>query len=292
MIIEVVGGIGNQVWLYLLGQSIGRIRKGTTLYDLTHLDRGHSNHGENLFDSLGVEVPRSGKLTPHERILFGARQLLKTDKFLHPLFPSLHEQFNDPKTFKELISLSENMRVRGFFQRLSYIHEEEEKKLGDELRRKTNLLEPEIIDELVRTDVTTVHLRGGDYYSNPHLGVIPPQTYQSFLKEDQILSATERFLVFTNDEDYAERCMPKGSNFRVLGPRQLSGFQTLVAMANSARLVTANSSLSFWGGRFSAGRVFYPWPYFQEAYFHPGNISNRWTNFEVNWDPEPSGKDR
>ncbi len=95
-----------------------------------------------------------------------------------------------------------------------------------------------------------IHVRRGDFDSHK-FGWLNQKYYLDILEEIQ-----DNFpiIVVTDSPEEAARLFSALNISQILGPRDLSAWQTLAVMADAAYLIGANSTLSFWGSILNASR--------------------------------------
>jgi hypothetical protein len=259
MKIHLKGGLGNQLFqfaylhnyislktdckLNFIPDSQARVDRPFELSSLIELC-AHAE-GPDLQDFERI-TPLSSFLQNKERFLaFFVRSLTSNHDGTE-----LHErrafQFSKPKRYQ----MDFDLPVNGYFQHWRYVEE------------AWSLIEPEIKVQLkfVKsrsaeiTDVefrTVIHIRGGDFHDeSTTTGVLSSDYYIRAL--DLIHKRCGKIgfvLVLTDDVEFAEAIVNhlNITNYRILGPQECSAWEAILLMSEAKCLVTANSTLSWWG---------------------------------------------
>jgi hypothetical protein len=156
----------------------------------------------------------------------------------------------------------------GFFQSLSYLHEEVSIVLG-ELRDLIEQVSP-IISGGLEKNFALIHIRGGDYLHPAHLKVFGALGEDYYLRLSHQLSKLgyKKAIIVTDDRVSALKRLAKVQELDCDIVDDLDEISTLNLMANAAVVCTANSSFSWWGGMLAIMRgsqVYAPKPWFRSV---------------------------
>lgn len=287
-VMEVGGGLGNQIWHTLLGRSIEKKGK-KVLFDFHNVLHSNSTHGENFMASLGCSLEFKSFISWRQRLLFGMRQLAGTDHLLQSHWPSFHESLaREALDLDALFRLPKGTRLRGAFQYLSLLEGSVIEAMKQEIRRQASLLDPSLLFQLQSANVGVIHVRGGDYAQSPHLGLLDTRAYTAAQEELQNLTGREidRYFVFTDDVAHSQSVLPTTGNYVYISGREMSGFEALLCLSQARNLILANSSLSYWAGAFSDDIVLAPNPFFAKNYFPPENFLASWGKYESSFEAQ------
>jgi len=243
---NLLGGVGNQLFIYFAGQFFQELTGKKVLYEQVRLSKSDSIHNSNLKD-LDIEIPI--------RTSFYARQpigkvLYLTRKY-YALFPTLSRSvyLSEKSGFDPDLNLSLNAnRVHGYFQSHKYFSALKSKNNFELFPRnpsKIFLLELKLIDE-VRP--ISIHIRRGDYYKNPKFGILSKYYYKNAIEIAQNILGSSQIWVFSDDLDSAATILDfiPAKQLKFVS-KSLSDSEALVLMSRSAGLIIANSTFSFWG---------------------------------------------
>jgi len=276
VIIEPMGGLGNQLFVYAAGRAQA-VREETSLYvdPRNYLNNPSRSFELDSFISNFLEVepcPRSFQMLLSR--VRGLRLLLRQG-FLKTFFRRIATVesaflFVAPEASKCRVT-----RLRGYFQSWRYFGN-----LSHELRSEIrDIATPsdwfqEMSASVLAAGTTVgIHVRRGDYVTNPHMGVVPERYYESALRILQNLVGDFRIYVFSDDIDSLSTSSflwPwRESMIFVYPSRGSRPIESLNLLGQCGHVVMANSSFSWWGawlGEGSERYVFYPRPWLAGAY--------------------------
>ena len=253
------GGLGNQLFQYAYLHNYIFLEKHSTIElipdQITRADRPFEL--DALADSCShlsdVKPGVSNPAIPISRFLRFKLRLLSL--FLHSLTSNhagteLHEkgifQFSHPKSSQMNLGLP----LRGYFQHWKYV-EDAWSLIGPELKQCFISLKSHSDILHVQERETVIHIRGGDF--KEHIDSFGALGADYYLRALDIISKNsikiESVLVLTDDVEFTESMMPKLnlSKYLILGPDECSAWEALLLMSEAKHLVTANSTLSWWG---------------------------------------------
>lgn len=254
--VHLFGGLGNKLFQVCAGLELAR-RRGCPitlwasratrpeLAALLRLDVSLIGSEEQVAWRVGL--PTGTRLVPVRLRLMGTRRptaiWLEDTRYFEP--PS--------DDFLRLTDTEEPVFLHGFFQHLDYV--------GDFPDLLADRMLPQL-DLGVRGDVR-VHLRRGDYVT---LGWhLPDSFYHDALRDMGVAADDSRIEIVSNDplaaRGLVEILRDEGWQAQVLDCKDALG--DLAALANSERLVIANSTFSWWAGKLgdrlsSSHRVAFP----------------------------------
>lgn len=286
MKIYLKGGLGNQLFQFaylhnyiflktdcsikFIPDSFARLDRPFELGSLIELC-GHTK---------GTDLRDSECTTPLSRYLRNRERLLAF--FMHSLTSNqegteLHErrafQFSQPKLYQ----IDFNLPVSGYFQHWKYVE------------KAWSLIEPEIKMQLKFVKFrstefaelrlqTIIHIRGGDFHEeSATMGVLSSDYYIRALDLiNRNCGEIGFILVLTDDVEFAKTIVFQLNiaNYRILGPQDCSAWEALLFMSEAKYLVTANSTLSWWGAFLAkkvGGVCITPYPWHHNP---PGNSKN------------------
>ena len=263
--VELVGGLGNQIFGLALGKYIEQMFDFEVEF-LKSSDNKKNRDHDQTFKGITVfgmtvttEIP---KLSDRVR-LRGAGYGFGT------ILNSAHERHFDFTSFRP----RRGMVIRGYFQTLDAISS-----ISKDLNHSIEPLVPtdEISQSAQNLDFSEssacIHMRFGDYKEIQGVGVLPTSYFiDACQKLVDLQPSIVNFVIFTNDTDHAEvirRHLAShftSKNFEIFDPSgKVRAIESLIFMSNFHSIVLANSTFSFWGA--IAGRpnkqVIYPEPWF------------------------------
>jgi hypothetical protein len=130
--------------------------------------------------------------------------------------------------------------------------------------------------EVTRAQPLAVHVRRGDFKNSPAWGLLARDYYERALSALSYDGSTPVW-VFSDEPDEARRMLAGISKSPIhvtAPPRASPAVESLLLMAKCTELVCANSTMSWWAGRLSSGRVVLPTP-FRARQHHPSPLNER-----------------
>ena len=261
IVVTLNGGLGNQLFQYAMGRALS-LRAGMPLVlDLTWFGLVKSLDG-------GVTTIRNYALEPFELGVatqyIGLPQLKTPGLFgsiLRRIFRYFPRQHYGRKVYFErgfafeptAFSLRSPVWLEGYWQSHRYFDDASDvirAELGSP--REMNNDSREMLEKIKLCDAICVHVRRGDYVSNPHAaathGLCGLEYYRAGVDlVSEGLSQPHAF-IFSDDPEWVRE------NFRLSIPATVvdvngpdDAHQDLWLMSACSRFVIANSSLSWWG---------------------------------------------
>lgn len=257
IIIQVAGGLGNQLQQYALYRKFVRMGKEARL-DLSWFNEIKENDGKTKATSRSLELAYFDRLVYETCTGEEKERLIGSDglsgKIRRKLLPSTVHWFHETKMYHPEILKFEDMYLSGYFAC--------EKYYGDilyDLREKIqfppsgNPLNREMAQEMRNCSSVSVHVRRGDYLNDENkamFGNICTDDYYRKAMEiikDEVKDA--RFYIFSDDSSYAKQKYQE-EKFTVVDINHgKDSFYDMWLMSNCKHNICANSTFSFWGAR-------------------------------------------
>lgn len=250
IVVGLSGGLGNQMFQYAAGRSLASRLNTTLILDLSWFE----GQTERQF-ALGHFCIDSEQSLPYPWLPAYGRALLSRLSrrwFLRimdvPVWREPHFHYSD-----DFNSISAPVFLEGYWQSESYFRE-----IRPLLLRDFSLKKPlpeacvNVLQEINGCDAICVHVRRGDYLSNPKAakvhGTCSENYYQNGVRELCHGLAKPRCFVFSDDSDWVRESLSFDCPMTVVdinGPNE--AHLDLVLMAACHYFLIANSSLSWWG---------------------------------------------
>jgi hypothetical protein len=294
--IELVGGLGNQLFGYFAGIYWARLNNGAVQY----IRSSQENHSSKTRSSiLDFDLP-SQDFVPNTRVtrlMSGARDLItdfrKTLGGGYPVLSSIwrvphHSQNSgfDP----ELAHLRPGTKVKGYFQTHKYWTELQGRGFIPEfsVREPSNwfLTHSQKAEE---ERPIMLHIRRGDYKSHSSsIGLLGEKYFMSSLEIAKEIAPHSSVWLFT-DEPYgfdsefldgqAKYC------FKPQPPSGTNAAEVMLLMSKGAVNITSNSTFSWWASTLGkAQRVIAPSKWFKSGDDPADLIPSDWTRVKSYWE--------
>ena len=293
--IELVGGLGNQLFGYFAGAFYAQKFNKLLIVDLTQVSLGLTNHGSELTSfklSKSYELIRS---KPR-----GFTRLIKR------IFDKLSIKFKSIKYFRyKLLGVyqskevgfdsflekqSEISRIQGYYQTWKYVDnlQELETDVSLEIINPSNWF-LELQNEINKVKPIAIHVRRGDY-KNPDspAGLLSRSYYQDAIGVVNNKYGNKNFWIFSDDIEDSQKLLngliPKSSNW-VSPPDGSDPAESLVLMSLSKVIIIANSSFSWWAAKTGIEKelVIAPSPWFKKLESPPFLIPESWKQVKSSW---------
>ena len=251
IIFHLIGGVGNQLFIYFAGQYFQEITGRKVKYEIVKLSASDSAHESSLTD-LDIVLPIfrsrfSNKTIGHKLFLI---------RKIHMLLPvSMRKLYvSDKIGFDRNLILGLNVnRVHGYFQSYKYfgaLNNSTKLKISPRNPSPQFISEIKLINEI---QPISIHIRRGDYLNNPKFGVLSKKYYSKALEMAENSVGNAQVWVFSDDITLASTVIDfiPSERLRFIS-HDLSDSESLVLMSNSSALIIANSTFSYWAGMFGS----------------------------------------
>lgn len=254
IIIQVAGGLGNQLQQYALYRKFVSLGKEARL-DLSWFS---DDRQEGVLQKRGLELNLFDRLlyeacSPEEKIeLIGNAGL--SGRLRRKLLPFTVHWFKESRMYHPELLSYENMYVSGYFACEKYYRD-----ILYDLREKIqfpvsdNPLNREMAEEMKSRQSVSLHVRRGDYFDPENaamFGNICTDRYYAAAVELAEKAVPEaHFYVFSDDIPYVSQKY-KGEKYTVVDINHgKDSFYDMWLMSQCRHNICANSTFSFWGAR-------------------------------------------
>lgn len=282
IIIQMMGGLGNQMFQYALYTQLISMGKTVKVDD----EAGFIEDIQRLpeLEAFGVKYERA---SAEEIIKMRDSSPALTAKVRRKLFGRHNNSyFEENKCFQSKIFDWDNIYLEGYWQSEKYFPD-----VGDKLRREFSAerlqsstreeyrLSPQAEDylsEIEQTDSVSIHFRGGDYFlpKNTELfgNICTDYYYETAMKMVADMHPGCIFYIFTNDMDWTGNWLKRHTDgkkkFVPVEVPEGRDREALILMSRCKHNIMANSSFSWWASYLNA----YP----QKTVIAPEKWFNGW----------------
>ena len=295
--IELVGGLGNQLFGFFAGMYVSNILGCEFVPYLRKTAKNESNHGSSL-DSLNLPHKTIGPGTLSIRLDRISRQAL--DVILNsPLAKKLGFK-ESPKFYtssslgadSNLPQITAGSYIRGYFQTYKYFEHLKESALVP----RVTLVNPSdwfkaMELEFQKTKPLVMHVRRGDYLrpENDFIGALSPEYFVEALTQLRIRKELSQRPVWIFSDDVPRvkdefRDKNLGPHKWIEEPAGVDAAETLILMGLGAGIITSNSTFSWWAATLGQTRnVVAPYPWFKSHQEPLDLIHPSWNRQESRW---------
>ena len=240
-----MGGLGNQMFQYAAGRRLAIKHKTILKLDLTFLMRRkqHENftHRNYALDAFGIQENFVG---PLENKIHTVEKILKLINVVNEPPHHFHES---------ILSAPDNSYLVGYWQSEKYFKDVEDIIRNEfTVKFQVDSINKEITEEINSCEAVSVHIRRGDYVSNPvtneYHGLCPLDYYQKALSKITSCTNNPHFFIFSDDPEWAQK------NLNIEYPIKFithngaeKSYDDLRLMSLCRHNIIANSSFSWWG---------------------------------------------
>jgi hypothetical protein len=260
IIVELQGGLGNQMFQYACGKALSLKHNQKLLIDSSLLgptkaetkDFMQRDYELAVF-KLNAEVVGKQLLKSFEDSSFykKTRKLLKL-----PYKKCYHEIPGEGAS--QLDKITSPVLLKGYWQSEQYFLDYKKEIRRDFAFQPDPIGEIEgALNQINKTNSVSVHFRRGDYLSNPVakkvLGPLDIGYYAGAIKKIQNELGNPFFYIFSDDPEWVKKNLPLSKNYKIMEEFQYNKpHYDLLLMSNCKHHIIANSSFSWWGAWLNA----------------------------------------
>lgn len=282
IIINLKGGLGNQMFQYALGRRLALKNNDKLKLEIDGLDR--ANQIGDIYRAFGIgnfNIDKTIATTAEVKALkypyglvskgwrfFAAKALKRNFITFHPA----------------VLNWRGNVFLDGYWQSPDYFNDIRDTLLSD--FTLSNPLSPAgstIANQIKTSTAVSLHVRRGDYIKNPRVmaefGVCSLGYYQAAITHIKTRIVNPTFFVFSDDMDWVSENLDVGIEAVFVKDASISDSQELALMSQCQHNIIANSSFSWWGAWLNnqANKiVIAPTPWFESAQFDKNLIPETW----------------
>lgn len=257
VVIKLMGGLGNQMFQYATGRALADHYYVPLKLDIT----GYENNPFRKYELPLMNI-RAEIATPKELMAIGAHSAKKLlwEPFIKKIFPKKNPNnksfYLQEKSFMfdpEIRNFEPPIYLEGYWQSERYFSEIYSALQSDfSLKISLDKLNQLILNKIISSNAVSLHVRRGDYVSNPttaqYHGVCPMDYYREAIDYMVKNTVNPHFFVFSDDMLWV------ADNLRIDHPRTLvqvngedRGAFDMALMKSCRHHIIANSSFSWWG---------------------------------------------
>jgi hypothetical protein len=304
LIIQLSGGIGNQLFQYHAGFAVANAYGATLMIDESRVSKGRYVRSNR----------KSGLTVSNLRGIVGVEEVFLRKGFIKDLgrvnkwksfVPFLKHSLVDasPKgeigvnltiaDLQRLIPEMSTVRLRGNLQSLQLVQCARERGCLPNFRPKNSSEHFfKEIEKLTSNSILGIHLRAKDYGNESNMTKLSEAYYRSAVELALKEKEGSLIWIFTDSEaDAREKYdwifdQPQTT---LVNSSLFSDLETIYIMSKTDQLIISNSTFSFWGGMFNKeGKIYAPEPWFRsngeiigDSIRSDANLVN--FNFPENW---------
>ena len=245
IILNLKGGLGNQMFQYALGRKLALKNNTALKLDISGYPR-QTLRQYGLGDFNIVEEIATPEEVRKLKYPFGLCSKLAR-RFRFKILRRFHIGWEPG-----ILEAGDNIYLDGFWQSYKYFDD-----VTETLKKEFTLKQPlspastELSAQILSADSISLHIRRGDYVSNPktrkHHGICDLDYYRKAVKLITEKVPTPTFFVFSDDIDWVKQNLDIGFPTVYVSRPELGDSEELVLMSRCHHHIIANSSFSWWG---------------------------------------------
>lgn len=251
IVARIIGGLGNQMFEYAMARAISLRVNVDFKLDVS----GFDDYGLRTYDLDCFQVVQN--IAKQREYIIGEPQSWKgrLKKWLG--ISTQLEYYKEESTVFDAnaYALNNNVYLDGYWQSARYFSDAEEQIRADfKFKTPPDTLNQACLDHIKAVDAVAVHIRRGDYVSNPEAnavhGLCDLDYYQraaEFIRANTS-SGQLHFFVFSDDPAWVRENLDLGGNATFVSHNNESNsYEDMRLMSACRHNIIANSSFSWWG---------------------------------------------
>lgn len=253
VVVKLIGGFGNQMFQYACGKRIALANSVPLKLDTTDFTETSGRRYDLCHLNISAEIASGADI----------KRFKKSGLIRNMLYRAhvVHTPYRENKIVRErffhfdegVLSSSGDIYLEGYWQSERYFSD-----IKDVIRREFTFKHvpdsenEKVVKEILRTNAVSVHVRRGDYVSDPRInqvhGVCATEYYSGAIKRIADSVPRPRFFVFSDDLEWARENLPLDYQVTYVSHNGLSkSYEDLRLMSLCRYHIIANSSFSWWG---------------------------------------------
>lgn len=250
IIIKFIGGLGNQMFQYALYRKFKELGK-VVKADLTEIKEYNRHNGYEIENVFNVKIDEASieeikELKDNEQdIISKIRRKIFGFKKSHYIEKS--------NAYDENILNLDNIYLDGYWQTSKYFDSIKDVIFEDfNYNFASDNKNEEVIKLMKESNSVSMHIRRGDYVSNPeaakvHGNITTLQYYQNAIKYINENIENPMFFIFSDDVEWTKKNIVVDNSRIISWNRSTDSFKDMILMSNCKHNIIANSSFSWWG---------------------------------------------
>lgn len=281
IIVQIIGGLGNQLFQYALGSRLAQERNVPLKLDISEFESYTLRNYRLGFFNISAEIARTDEIERFRGKRLDRRVKRWVERKFIPLqYRSLvtekYAQF-DP----EVLRVRSDVYIAGYWNSEKYF-KSIESTIREELTvtAAPDALNAELARRIQSANSISLHIRRGDYASNPETramhGLLPIEYYQKALKKLRETIIEPHVFIFSDDPQWAR------DNLKLDIPVTLvdhngaeKDYEDLRLMSFCKHHIIANSTFSWWGAwlcTYPQKQIFAPQKWFNKTDVNTSDI--------------------
>ncbi|MRG44883.1 alpha-1,2-fucosyltransferase [Chitinophaga sp. SYP-B3965] len=246
ILVQLKGGLGNQMFQYAAGRSLAAKYQVPLLLD----PESYESRQKGMYGLNGLNI-QAGIATPADLAAFKQGTV---GKVLNRVLPTPYRRVYKERHYEFdalLFQAQPPVYLKGYWQSWRYFEPVQETILSDftfSIPFSPNILNKAA--ELQATESIAMHFRRGDYTdaaTAAYHGICEPAYYDAAARYMLTRHPHAKFYIFTNDPAWVKDNLPSGITYEIVsGDLSHTQYEDLFLMSHCRHQIIANSSFSWW----------------------------------------------
>lgn len=254
IIVNIIGGLGNQMFQYALGKSIALKTKQPLKLDITAFKayelRSYELAAFNISCSIAAEEEINALKYKNPNFFEKLNMLLRKQSAPYSEFCYKEKYYHFDS---EVLDNNESIYLFGYWQSEKYFLDCKETILKEfTLKREISLLSTHYLNMITSSASVSLHIRRGDYVNNrttnDYHGTCNLDYYKKAVSIIKIKNFKTHFFIFSDDLDWAKKNIDFIDNITFVElSADIPDYEEMYLMSMCRHNIIANSSFSWWG---------------------------------------------
>jgi len=262
IIVNLMGGLGNQMFQYALGRHLSLLNQTDLLLDFTSLNAITDLHIKRNYE-LDIFHVQARQATAKELQPFHRLQHNRMVRVTQRLFPSLFRNYLvNEKTHAfdpSILASADHSWLNGFWQTENYFMQIEDVIRQDfEFKPPLSGLNKTLAEKICACESLSIHVRRGDYTQPETLafhGMCSPDYYYKAVELLSKRATIEQLFIFSDDPEWVKEHLKfKLPATYISHNTGKHSFEDMRLMSLCKHNIIANSSFSWWGAWLNANK--------------------------------------
>lgn len=255
VIIKIFGGLGNQMFQYAFGRSLSHALNLPLKADITFQNNKQKSSNYRRYElsyfKLSLAIAKPNEIPLNKEPL-----IYKLLGFKIPKQPVTRIKENllyryDTELLSSLMKSTNSLYLDGYWQSYKYFDNIRQDLLND-FTPKGNLSksQSELISLIKKSNSVAIHIRRGDYVSNPkanaHHGLCSVDYFKSAVDYITGKVSDAQFFIFSDDIDWCKGNLQIEGDVTYIIPDEVTPTVDLHMMSQCRHFIISNSSFSWW----------------------------------------------
>ena len=248
-IVQIVGGLGNQMFQYAFAVNLKNATNEEVKIDISSFDRNMCHNGYEIDTIFGQKLKKCSDKERKERSCEGSEFVQKLKKLKRKLFNIKNTEY-----VEQGFSYNSNLDYQksyfaGLWQSEKYFLE-----IKDEVKDFFTFSDPqdrtniELLKKIKDSDSVSIHVRRGDYLNSPlHGGICDVDYYKNAIEYIRTNIESPVVFIFSNDMQWSKENLHLSDANYIDWNQGVNSFRDMQLMSECKHNVIANSTFSWWG---------------------------------------------